>query len=110
MRRSLLFGLMMATSSFVSASVTTTGSSAKCENITYPRKLIEEGISGKVMLNAIVGTKGLVVDATIIRSSGNKDLDRAAIQALEQCTFAPHRYTTGPAPKQTRIDVVFTID
>ena len=47
------------------------------------------GDTGTVTLALLVGADGRVQDARIESSSGSRDLDRAAVNALSTCTFQP---------------------
>ena len=45
--------------------------------------------AGATTLALLVGADGRVSSSRIEQSSGSRDLDRAAINALTQCTFKP---------------------
>jgi len=60
-----------------------------CALPDYPAAAARRGDSGTTMLALLVGADGRVSSARIERSSGSRDLDRAAINALSLCTFKP---------------------
>ena len=78
---------------------------------TYPHEPLYEGIGGTVELELLVGTDGRVLEARIVRSSGNRQLDNAARDTvLQKWRFQPA--TQGGVPVQAlgRLPVVFSPD
>lgn len=55
----------------------------------YPKEARDAGLTGKVMVYALVGKDGRVIECRIARSSGVRSLDEAAKNALFQFTFTP---------------------
>lgn len=56
----------------------------------YPRRQLAERVEGQVLLRVLVDVDGKALEVTIQRSSGNRDLDRAAQQhILRHWTFRP---------------------
>jgi protein TonB len=77
----------------------------------YPRDAFNEGITGTVELELLVGVDGRVLEARVVRSSGNRQLDNAARDTvLRQWRFQPA--TRGGVPVQAlgRLPVVFSLD
>jgi protein TonB len=60
-----------------------------CALPDYPAAAARRGDTGTTTLALLVGTDGRVSSARIDRSSGSRDLDRAAINALSLCKFKP---------------------
>jgi protein TonB len=60
-----------------------------CAKPAYPVRAARNGDTGTVTLALLVGADGRVQDTRIQSSSGSRDLDRAAINALSTCTFRP---------------------
>ncbi len=56
-----------------------------CEKPDYPAKAAREGAEGTVRIAFLVGADNKVKDARIEKSSGNRDLDRAAKDKLTEC-------------------------
>jgi len=55
----------------------------------YPATALRAGIGGTVMVRAELDASGQPVDVDVIRRSGNRDLDRAAVQAVRKWRFEP---------------------
>jgi protein TonB len=60
-----------------------------CATPAYPMNAARNGDTGTVTLALLVGADGRVQDARVHRSSGHRELDRAAINALSLCQFKP---------------------
>ncbi len=65
-----------------------------------PRSVLEQGISGSVVLGLVFENNGQVKDARIVRSSGVSGLDDVALQGamhwrLNQASMRPSDTTTG---------------
>lgn len=55
----------------------------------YPSSARNQGIEGVVAVKMLVGSDGRVEDATVVGSSGNGELDAAAINAVYKWRFSP---------------------
>ncbi|HEX4131369.1 MAG TPA: energy transducer TonB [Pirellulales bacterium] len=55
----------------------------------YPPQALAQRRTGRVVIAALVGTDGAVLSATVHRSSGMADLDRAALDAVRGWRFTP---------------------
>jgi protein TonB len=62
---------------------------ASCAKPAYPAAALRNGDEGTVTLAFLVGKDGRVASAKVERTSGNRDLDRAALQGLSMCAFKP---------------------
>ncbi len=62
---------------------------ASCAKPSYPAGALRNGDEGTVTLAFLVGKDGRVASAKIERTSGHRDLDRAALQGLAMCAFKP---------------------
>ncbi len=60
-----------------------------CATPPYPVSAARNGDTGTVTLALMVGADGRVQDARVQKSSGHRDLDRAAVSALSLCQFKP---------------------
>jgi periplasmic protein TonB len=77
----------------------------------YPPLAIRRGAEGTVVLRVQVGSDGGVVDVRIERSSGHRDLDRAAErQVRERWRFVPAQVEGRPVEAWARLPVVFRLD
>lgn len=78
---------------------------------TYPRDPLNEGITGTVELELLVGVDGRVLEARVVRSSGNRQLDSAARDTvLRQWRFQPATHDGVPVQALGRLPVVFSLD
>lgn len=55
----------------------------------YPRRALRRGIEGTVLVRVDVGPDGVPTSVGISQSSRSRDLDRAAIDAVERWRFRP---------------------
>ncbi len=55
----------------------------------YPRNALRSGASGDVQLRIQVGADGVPAGVEVVVSSRNRDLDRAAVQAVRRWRFQP---------------------
>lgn len=60
-----------------------------CATPDYPVSAARNGDTGTVTLALLVGPDGRVQDARVQNSSGHRELDRAALNALSLCQFKP---------------------
>ena len=83
---------------------------AGCAKPDYPARAARLGEVGTVALALLVGSDGRVADSRIQKSSGSRDLDRAAVAALSMCKFKPA--TNGGVAEQgwAQIAYVWTLD
>ena len=57
----------------------------------YPEDARNRNIEGKVALVALVDTTGRVAGVDVMASTGERQLERAATEAVWQCRFRPYR-------------------
>ncbi len=62
--------------------------SNQCRPI-YPRDAVQRREEGVVKMQFTVGANGTLVGSAIVKSSGHRELDQAALQALIHCRFKP---------------------
>ncbi len=55
----------------------------------YPRTSAQRGEQGTVKMQFTVGANGKLAGSAIIKSSGYRELDQAALNALIHCRFKP---------------------
>lgn len=55
----------------------------------YPSKLLSKGIGGRVVVEVVVDATGKISSAKVRNSSGNRDLDEAALKAVRKWRFRP---------------------
>lgn len=81
-----------------------------CAKPDYPAKAARAGETGTVSLALLIGTDGRVSDSKIQRSSGSRELDRAAQSALSLCKFKPAMNNGAAEPGWGQIAYVWTLD
>ncbi|OYD16560.1 hypothetical protein CH330_02485 [candidate division WOR-3 bacterium JGI_Cruoil_03_51_56] len=62
----------------------------------YPELARQAGIEGETVVKALVGIDGSVIDAKILKSSGNQPLDAAARKAAMKAKFTPAKQRDKP--------------
>ena len=55
----------------------------------YPNRLLSKGVEGKVLCAVVVNAEGAITSASVRESSGNRDLDAAALKAVKKWKFKP---------------------
>jgi TonB family protein len=80
-----------------------------CSN-GYPADALEQGVQGAVLLSFVITTEGLVDSPKVERSSGNQQLDQAAIQCVSGWTYIPATYAGQPMATPWRATVNFRDD
>ncbi|OON59987.1 hypothetical protein B0920_22200 [Massilia sp. KIM] len=81
-----------------------------CAKPEYPARAARNGETGTVTLALLVGADGRVQDARVQSSSGSRDLDRAAINALSLCRFQPAMNNGVAEPGWGQIAYVWTLE
>lgn len=78
--------------------------------LQYPRLARKAGITGMVVVQALVGKDGNVRDTRIGRSSGTVSLDEAAIEQAMACKYKPGIQNGRPVNCWVSYKVVFELD
>jgi TonB family protein len=73
----------------------------------YPDAAKSGKIQGKVIIEAVIGADGKVIDAKVLRSVAM--LDRAALDAVKQWEFTPTLLNGKPVPVVMTVTVNFTL-
>lgn len=81
-----------------------------CAVPTYPAASARNGDTGTVGLALLIDPKGHVADAKVTSSSGFRELDRAAMAALSQCSFKPATTNGVPESAWGKIAYVWTLE
>lgn len=81
-----------------------------CAKPDYPVRAARNGETGTVMLALLVGADGRVQDSRIQSSSGSRDLDRAAVNALSMCTFQPAMHGGAAEAGWAQLAYVWTLE
>ena len=70
----------------------------------YPKASLMNEEQGDVKMAFLVGADGNVVEAKLEKSSGFKNLDKAAMKALSGCKFKPGTKDGAVAQTWTKVD------
>jgi len=81
-----------------------------CARPEYPRNAQRNGDTGTVTLALLIGTDGKVVESKVEKSSGSRELDRAAQAGLSLCRFQPGTVDGVPQQSWTRMQYVWSLD
>ena len=75
----------------------------------YPPAALRAGITGQVILVVDVDAQGNVTNVSVEKSSRNRDLDRAAIDAARRWRFNPEVRDGVPVAGRVRVPVDFVL-
>ena len=81
-----------------------------CAKPEYPAKAARNGETGTVALALLINANGQVTDSKVSKSSGSRELDRAAVAALSLCKFTPAMNNGTPEAAWGRIAYVWSLD
>lgn len=81
-----------------------------CVKPAYPISAARNGDTGTVTLALLVGTDGRVTGSRVQKSSGSRDLDRAAVNALSLCQFKPAMHNGVPEAGWAQIAYVWSLE
>ena len=73
-----------------------------CSPPQYPRRSLDKGEEGLVVLKFLIGLDGAVKQSVLVQSSGFSRLDEAAKSAFSKCRFIPGKVNGAPAPAWVR--------
>jgi len=81
-----------------------------CSKPDYPKNALRNGDTGTVMLALLIGVDGKVADSRVEKSSGFRELDRAAQAGLSLCRFQPGTVDGAPQQSWTKMQYVWSLD
>ena len=100
--------LSAATSAFA-AEVPASLNDKNCK-AEYPKAALMNEEQGDVTMAFLVGADGNVMESKVEKSSGYKNLDKAALKALSACKFKPGTKDGAPAQTWTKVDYAWKLD
>ncbi|MGO1071463.1 energy transducer TonB [Lysobacter sp. CA199] len=78
---------------------------------TYPTQAVRDNLTGVVELEILVGVDGKPLDVLVVRSSGHRILDQAAIRVVKsRWTFQPAMSNGQPVQARGRVPIEFKLD
>lgn len=75
----------------------------------YPKASLVNEEQGAVSMSFLVATDGSVVDSKIEKTSGFRNLDKAAVKAISACKFKPGTKDGSVAQTWTKVDYVWKL-
>ncbi len=106
----MLGGMVWAGTALASDSPAALDPKAPCEKPTYPRASLVNEEKGTVLMGFLVAVDGKVVESKIEKSSGFKNLDRAAMNALSQCKFKPAAKDGKPEQGWAKVEYTWKLE
>jgi protein TonB len=76
----------------------------------YPKASLMNEEQGTVSMSFLVAADGSVVESKVDKTSGFKNLDKAAIKSLSACKFKPGTKDGAPAQTWTKVDYAWKLD
>lgn len=76
----------------------------------YPATAYRERAEGTVLVGILVDTNGRPVEVEVVSRSGNRELDRAAVDAVRQWTFQPAMRDGRKVEARVEVPVTFRLD
>ena len=101
--------LMSLSSAVMAAEVPATFDPKGCK-VDYPKASLMNEEQGTVTMSFLVNADGSVADSKIEKSSGFKNLDKAAIKGLSACKFKPGTKDGSAAQTWTKVDYAWKLD
>ena len=76
----------------------------------YPKTSLMNEEQGTVSMSFLVAADGSVVESKLEKTSGFKNLDKAALKAISACKFKPGTKDGAPAQTWTKVDYAWKLD
>ncbi|RJG11458.1 energy transducer TonB [Massilia cavernae] len=93
----------------VAAEVPASFDSKNCK-AEYPKASLMNEEQGTVSMSFLVNADGSVADSKLDKTSGFKNLDKAAIKSISACKFKPGTKDGAPAQTWTKVDYAWKLD
>ena len=81
-----------------------------CAKPEWPKASLRNEETGTVTLSFLIGTDGRVADSKIVKSSGFRDLDKAAVAGISRCKFKPGLTDGKPEQAWMQMQYVWTLE
>ena len=93
----------------VSGEVPASFDPSKCK-AEYPKASLMNEEQGTTSMSFLVNPDGSVADSKLEKTSGFKNLDKAALKSLSACKFKPGTKDGAPAQTWTKVDYAWKLD
>ena len=101
--------LFSGVSSMSMAAETPASFDAKNCKAEYPKTSLMNEEQGAVTMSFLVAVDGHVVESKVEKTSGYKNLDKAAVKAISACKFKPGTKDGAVAQTWTKVDYVWAL-
>jgi protein TonB len=81
-----------------------------CAKPEWPKASLRNEETGTVTLSFLIGVDGRVADSKIVKSSGFRDLDKAAVTGISKCRFKPGMNDGKPEQAWMQMQYVWTLE
>ena len=81
-----------------------------CAKPEYPKSSLRNEETGVSTISFLIGVDGRVMDSKMAKSSGFRDLDKAAQSALGKCRFKPAMVDGAPQQAWVAVQYVWTLE
>ncbi|WP_305823590.1 energy transducer TonB [Massilia brevitalea] len=81
-----------------------------CAKPEYPKSAARNEEEGTTTLSFLIGVDGRAMDSKVTKSSGSRDLDRAAQAAIGKCRFKPAVVNGQPQQAWAPVQYVWSLD
>ncbi|MES2316190.1 MAG: TonB family protein [Pseudomonadota bacterium] len=81
-----------------------------CAKPEWPKASMRNEETGTVTLSFLINTDGKVADSKVVKSSGFRDLDKAAQAGIAKCKFKPPMVDGKPEQAWHNMQYVWTLD
>jgi len=78
-------------------------------DVQYPIEALRSGQEGEVVVDVAVSASGGVENATVVKSSGYRPLDIAAVESVRRWRFSPARRNGQPVDGDVRVPIKFSL-
>jgi len=100
--------LAMTATPVIAAETPASFDAKKC-TVEYPKAALMNEEQGTTTASFFVSAEGSVTESKLEKSSGFKNLDRAALKSISACKFKPGTKDGAPAATWTRVDYAFSL-
>ncbi|WP_371859677.1 energy transducer TonB [Pseudoduganella namucuonensis] len=106
---SVIAAVLASSASAYAAEVPASFDSKNCK-AEYPKASLMNEEQGTVSMSFQVSASGDVLESKVEKSSGFKNLDKAAIKAISACKFKPGSKDGKPDTTWTKVDYAWKLD
>jgi protein TonB len=78
--------------------------------VDYPKASLMNEEQGTTTMSFLIGADGAVNESKLDKSSGHKNLDKAALKGLSACKFKAGTKDGAPAQTWTKVDYAWKLD